>query len=301
MASHYVRDEIHAAVREEVSRMLGSPFTSATRCEISEGASRSTSVVSSESPDDSSSSERTQSFEEFYRKREEERQHGFKPPKKKIKTNQSRHSIGRTSQKSTNVEIKVGLAAQTDGVIKLRRGKTQIITVSSLANKEEIMHKAVAKHSSFDQTFDETLAYALLYPDFREVIHVPGTNEKFTLAAYKQAIGKEFKRLTFYLIPLEEFYTNNSEESDSEIFEGTANRSHLCTYGFSGPCRKGKATERTVLVVDDNEMDRCPLASTGSVAKPSIAGQRTGMFLYFFLVFRSNLKKLGTFHPKKSR
>ena len=87
--------------------------------------------------------------------------------------------------------------------------------------------------------------------------------------------------MTFYLIPLEALYTNNSEESDSEIFEGTANRLH-------GACRNGKATERKVLVVDDNEIDRCPLASTGSAAKPSLAGQRTGMFLYFFLVFRSS-------------
>ena len=74
--------------------------------------------------------------------------------------------MGTTSQKSANVEIKVGLAAQTDGVIKLRRGKTQIITVNSLASKEEIMQRAVAKHASSDQTFDETVAYALLYPDF---------------------------------------------------------------------------------------------------------------------------------------
>lgn len=196
--------------------------------------------------------------------------------------------MGTTSQKSANVEIKVGLAAQTDGVIKLRRGKTQIITVNSLASKEEIMQRAVAKHASFDQTFDETVAYALLYPDFREVIHVPGTNDKFPLAAYKQAIGKEFTRLTFYVIPLEEFYTNKSDKSDSETFEGAAKESHLCTYGFCGACRKGKATESTVLVVDDinddNEMDRCPWASTGSAAEPLITGQRTGRFLYFFLV-----------------
>jgi len=65
--------------------MLGSPYTSGTGREIREGASRSTSLVNSDSPDHSSSSERTQSFEEFYGKREEERQHGFKLPKKKKK------------------------------------------------------------------------------------------------------------------------------------------------------------------------------------------------------------------------
>ena len=77
------------------------------------------------------------------------------------------HSKGKKSaQTSANVEIKVGLAAQTDRVIKLRRGKTQIITVNSLANKEEIMQKAKAKHASFDQLFDDTFQYSLLYPDF---------------------------------------------------------------------------------------------------------------------------------------
>ena len=67
---------------------------------------------------------------------------------------------------TANVEIKVGLAAQKDGVIKLRRGKTQIITVNFLANKEERMQKAKAKHASFDQLFDDMLQYSLLYPDF---------------------------------------------------------------------------------------------------------------------------------------
>ena len=88
------------------------------------------------------------------------------------------HSGHSKGQKSTNVDIKVGLAAQTDGVIKLRHGKTQIITVNSLANKEDILQKAKAKHASFDQSFDDTLQYSFLYPDFREVVNVPGTNEK---------------------------------------------------------------------------------------------------------------------------
>ena len=57
MASNYVRDEIRAAVREEVSRMLGS---SRTEREVSEGISPSTSLVNLRP------SERTLSFEEFY-------------------------------------------------------------------------------------------------------------------------------------------------------------------------------------------------------------------------------------------
>ena len=74
MASNYVRDEIRAAVREEVSRMLGS---SRTEREVSEGISPSTSLVNLRP------SERTLSFEEFYEKREEDCQNGFKPPGRK--------------------------------------------------------------------------------------------------------------------------------------------------------------------------------------------------------------------------
>lgn len=51
----------------------------------------------------------------------------------------SGQSKGNKTQKQTNVEIKVGLAAQTDGLIKLCCGKTQVITVNSLADKDEMM------------------------------------------------------------------------------------------------------------------------------------------------------------------
>ena len=80
-----------------------------------------------------------------------------------MRVSHSGHSEG---QKSTNVEIKVVLAAQTGRVIKLHCGKTQIITVNSLANKEDIFQKAKAKHASFDQLFYNTLQYCLLHPDF---------------------------------------------------------------------------------------------------------------------------------------
>ena len=57
MASNYVRDKIRAALREEVSRMLGS---SQTEREVSEGIGPSTSLVNLRPSD------RTLSLEEFY-------------------------------------------------------------------------------------------------------------------------------------------------------------------------------------------------------------------------------------------
>jgi len=73
------------------------------------------------------------------------------------------------SVKVVEVEVKVGIASVADGVFKARRGKTHCVTVKSSADKEEITRKAVEKHSSFDQTFDGTVPYVLLFPDFSQV------------------------------------------------------------------------------------------------------------------------------------
>ena len=129
--------------------------------------------------------------------RESQRQSGFKVSKKKKK---ALSTTSNAPKKSSNVEIKVGIAAQTDGVVKARRGKTHVnvITVSSSATKEGITQKAIEKHRSFDQTFDETVTWALLYPDFQEIQWIPGTRQPFILSYYKQAIGKDYKRLTFF-------------------------------------------------------------------------------------------------------
>lgn len=78
---------------------------------------------------------RYSTFKEFSQKPEEDCQSGFEAPKKKKKGS---HSKSKTSWGSTNVEIKIALAAQTDEVIKLCPCKTQIIKVDSLANKKEI-------------------------------------------------------------------------------------------------------------------------------------------------------------------
>ena len=95
MAS-FLRKEIQAAVREELSRVISSTGT----------------TVSSN----------TLSFDEFYARREEDRQEGFRPPKKRKKKNPSDKVM--VPAKIVEVEVKVGLASVADGVCKARRGKT---------------------------------------------------------------------------------------------------------------------------------------------------------------------------------
>jgi len=101
--------------------------------------------------------------------------------------------------------------------------------VKSYADKDEITRKAVEKHSSFDQTFDGTIPYVLLFPHFSRVFFVPGTKEAIVLSSYKKAIGKDYKRLTFYLIPFEEvqeMYNDSSTEecAKEENFGGGSTR-----------------------------------------------------------------------------
>ena len=244
-----LRNEIREAVREEVSRLFAVETTNLNSSRdiecasrdvnrnhnnptVSASSSRSTPGCSSASSDRSvSPQERTLSFEEFYQMRERQRQTGFKPAKKK-RRGSSASSSSTVSKKPTNVDIKVGIAQQTDGVVKVRRGKTHLITVNSSANEKDITHKAKEKHASFDQSFDQAVEYVLLYPDFREVKLIPGTTQPFILCDYKDAIGKDYKRLTFYLIPVDELL-DNSDDSDGEVPKTVSSSSDIRHYGFT--------------------------------------------------------------------
>ena len=172
----FLRKEIQAAVREEVSTVIGSstdpiPTTTGTTYRSSTAETRTGVGRDSPSTSTSSTEERTLPFGELYALREKERQDGFVPPKKKMK----KQPLGKPAvpAKHMDVEVKVGIASHFDGVFKSQRGKMHSITMKSNADKEDITQKAIAKHSSFDQTFDGTIPYVLLFPDFSEVNFVP--------------------------------------------------------------------------------------------------------------------------------
>ena len=164
----------------------------------------------------------------IFKIRERERQQGFRPPSKKKKSSSSANE----AKKAVNVDIKVGVATQSDGKIRMQPGKTHFVSVSTEADRYEIIRKAITKHASFDQTFDETLVYRLLYPDFREVRYIPGTTELFKLSKYKQAIAKDYKRLTFYLISLDDV---EECESDGETLDDWSKFGFLRTSNGTTP------------------------------------------------------------------
>ena len=161
-SSSSLKEEMKDKVRKEVSRILGNTISNTTSDSRS-GAAESPTVVPSALSSNYSS---TISFKEFYHMQEEERRGRFKPQPKKNKKNPATTTTT-APKKAIDMEIKVGIAAQTDGVLKSRRGKTHTVTVKSTTNKEDIIRRATEKHTSFDQSFDDTISYVLLYPDFR--------------------------------------------------------------------------------------------------------------------------------------
>ena len=147
--------------------------------------------------------------------------------------------------KHMDVEVKGHIASHVDGVFKSRRGKMHSIIIKSNAEKGEITQKATAKHFSFDQTFDGTIPYVLFFADFSEVNFVTGTNDPFVLSSYKQAISKNYKRLTFFLIPSDEF-VNRDVDSDDSSEEECANEGGL-TKWLAG-CDQNKPTLLVMMI-----------------------------------------------------
>ena len=100
------------------------------------------------------------------------------------------------------------------------------------------------------------MAYILLYPDYREVRCIPGTTQPFVLSNYEQAIGKDYKRHTFNLIPLDDVL-DNSDESDKELEK--SNSSDIRNYGFHSICPESKPNlpnkNNTHPVIDVDDQD----------------------------------------------
>ena len=58
---------------------------------------------------------------------------------------------------------------------------------------------AVKKHSDHDQFFYGDEDYILLYPDQKAVVKVPGSDENFTVAKYKQELAKPYSKVDLFI------------------------------------------------------------------------------------------------------
>lgn len=89
----------------------------------------------------------------------------------------------------------------------------------------------------------------MLFPDFSQVNFVPGTKEAFVLSCYKKAIGKDYKRLMFYLITLEEFEETQDDSSTDEC----GKKENLATGGTQRQESSTSHRQQTIVLNDDDE------------------------------------------------
>lgn len=90
------------------------------------------------------------------------------------------------------------------GSLKPVRGKSLPVEIQPHWSSEQVLAAAVKKQKAFNVDLEDC-AHVLLYPDAREVNNIPGTDIPFTVQKYKEAIGKSYQRIMFYICTVEDF------------------------------------------------------------------------------------------------
>ena len=163
----------------------------------------------------------------FTKRREQERQSHFKPSKTTSKPcvglPPSKHPLPSLNRA---VQVNVGVLGRDNyGDLKPLRGKRLPVKVKDSCNRLDLKAAAIRKHSNHDQSFIANEEYVLLFPDYTEVITVPGEGRMpFKLSSYKDELGKPFSQMTFYLYPLEVFMpASKGAVSDTFVVDNDCN------------------------------------------------------------------------------
>ena len=182
--------------------------------QTSEAASTSTAGASTSSSTSKPGSKGF-SFSAFRLRKEEDRSKFFKksgPKTKKMKTQEN---------KPQDVKITVGVMTMKDGKLSVKRGATLPVTVPEVIASNDLLEKAVEKHSRFNNSLIKNYpkSYRLVYGDTKEVKSIPGFEEPFTLKRYKEEIDKPYCRITFYLCSSSDYLDNIMSSCISESFD----------------------------------------------------------------------------------
>lgn len=95
-------------------------------------------------------------------------------------------------------QVKVGLMVPHGTGLKPFRGKTLPLSSHADVKAPDLLKQAVQKMKEFHREMVDG-PYILLYPDFSEVVDVPGSGRPFSMAEYKKKVGKPYCRITFFI------------------------------------------------------------------------------------------------------
>ncbi|XP_059188338.1 uncharacterized protein LOC131971067 [Centropristis striata] len=130
-----------------------------------------------------------------------------------------KRQASQSEKKQKPVKIYVGVMRLTGDSLKPVRGKSLPLDIQPHWTSEQLLASAVKKQIDFNQDMQDVV-HVLLYPDGRQVINIPGTDDPFTVQKYKEALGKAYQKITLYICTAEDFETScgqSSSEDDSVV------------------------------------------------------------------------------------
>ena len=142
-------------------------------------------------------------FAQFRSRKEEDRSKHFRnKPGRKLK-------LDRKGNVDCQTKINIGVMIMKDGRLSIKRGYSLPINVTPNITSEDLLEKAVEKHSRFHKDVvqsNKKAFYQLLYADKNKVSTLPDSDEPFTLKRYKEEIDKPYSRITFYLCSSSDYF-----------------------------------------------------------------------------------------------
>eukprot|EP00794_Sanderia_malayensis_P001628 gene1628-1807_t len=126
--------------------------------------------------------------------------------------------------KPLDVIITIGLLewSAIEQKLKAKRGQRLALRVSTIDPCGTILEKAQKKWKDYQPDSYTETEYVLTYPNGKSARFMPGTFEFFNLKWYKEEIGKEYKRLVFYLCTPDDYLV--SENSLEDFYETPAKK-----------------------------------------------------------------------------
>ena len=119
----------------------------------------------------------------------------------------SRVTTKSKKDKNEEVVIQVGLIEWNyrERRLKPKRGKRMTLRVFLKDTYATIRKKAIEKWKNYHRDlYDEDKEYLLTYEDGNEARFLPGTHSFFYLKSYREEIGKDYRRIIFFLCTQED-------------------------------------------------------------------------------------------------
>ena len=110
----------------------------------------------------------------------------------------------RGASSEREVIIFIGLVEwnESSECLKRKHGKRMALKVNKVDPPVVLLQKAVEEWKAyFSNYFDQNEDYVLLLEDYKEATFLPGPGKEFfTLERYQEELGKDFKRITLFLV-----------------------------------------------------------------------------------------------------